>query len=200
MKRHYFILAGLIGALALGACSTEEDEAAYVNPAVNSAEAVSGDGVKFAGRWSFTSFSASADHAAALSQAADVAADEEVLNMANYEMVVGKAPVDLFLMLAGMAGCEVKERPPFKMVLQEKGYSQTTLLYGVMVPDYVLTVVQGGTTHTLSVAFKDLNEVSVNAYLGTMRLMLHLTDIYVDGQRVKDSDAGHLTLNAERIK
>lgn len=193
-------MAGLIGALALGACSTEEDEAAYANPYVTNSDAVSGDGVKFAGRWSFTSFSASADHVAALNQAADTGAGEIVLNMADYELTVGKAPVDLFLMLAGMDGCEVKEQPPFKMVLQEKGYSQTTLLYGVMVPDYVLTVVQGGTTHTLSVAFKDLNEVSVNAYLGTMSLMLHLTDVYVDGQRIKDSDAGHLTLNAERIK
>ncbi|MBQ8127951.1 MAG: hypothetical protein IJ176_06090 [Prevotella sp.] len=200
MKRHYFILAGLIGALALGACSTEEDEAAYVNPAVNSSDAVSGDGVKYAGRWSFTSFSASADQAAALSQAADMGADEVVLNMANYEMQVGKAPVDLFLMLAGLADGEVKEQPPFKMTLQEKGYSQTTLLYGVVVPDYVLTVAQGSTTHELSVAFKDINEVSLNSYLGTMSLMLHLTDIYVDGQRIKDSNAGHLMLNAERIK
>ena len=200
MKRHYFILAWLIGALALGACTVGEDESGYAYADVQNSESMSGDGVKYAGRWSFTSFSASAEHVAALNQAADVAADEVVLNMANYEMVVGKAPVDLFLMLAGMAGCEVKEQPPFKMVLQEKGYSQTTLLYGVMVPDYVLTVAQGSTTHNLSVAFKDLNEVSVNAYLGTMSLMLHLTDIYVDGQRIKDSDAGHLTLNAERIK
>lgn len=200
MKRHYFILSWLIGALALGACTVGEDESGYAYADVQNSESMSGDGVKYAGRWSFTSFSALADQAAALSQAADTGAGEVVLNMANHEMQVGKAPVDLFLMLAGLAGCEVKEQPPFKMTLQEKGYSQTTLLYGVVVPDYVLTVAQGSTTHELSVGFKDINEVSLNSYLGTMSLMLHLTDVYVDGQRIKDSNVGHLMLNAERIK